>query len=675
MSTAARAVRPARDAASAQEFDHIRPPASGRPGDDERQRRQRWSSDTGTGARERVVGGHHDAQPLPPQHLLAQSGRERRLQGGSDGHRDAVGEEASDDIVPGSCSSERDTDAGMTRPQLREDPREERGTDTRGGEHRDRPPGVEPAQRSDRRARRADPCHDLSRMPREHLARRRHACGSVTTVDQPHAQLALECGDVRAHPRLRAMDLLDAAVNPPRSTTARKVSSQSISTLRHRSRALARLAPGTHPRITGCRTTRGSADSMRLTDGCPRNVALVYGAPHLPMRVADHLTSGDPRETREVSTWQATPRRPDARSRARSRPSCMTFTEGSEHSLTEIARLAGLPISTAHRLTSELASWRLLERTDGRSVPRGLPLRMIGTVDACPPSIAGARARACWRTCPRRPAAGRGSGSCRISRSPTSRSSPGRGRTTSFTPAATLPAHPTALGRALLAFSPARHRRDDDHAGPAGRTPRTPSPHPTASAARSRSPGSPAWPSPGSSWRPAVCGVAMPVFGPGGDVVAAIELAVARPGPRAAAGHGSARHRGPQPVPRTRRRGPARPGARCHTSRGVDARSVHSRSASDPRAIRSASAGRGGRSDSGPDVLARARRPGPGAARCPCAAACRIGPECLRRPLRPVLPPRAADLARSAPRHAAALAVGSASALGRPCATPWGPAG
>jgi DNA-binding IclR family transcriptional regulator len=34
----------------------------------------------------------------------------------------------------------------------------------------------------------------------------------------------------------------------------------------------------------------------------------------------------------------------------------MTFTEGSVHSLTEIARLAGLPVSTAHRLTSELAS-------------------------------------------------------------------------------------------------------------------------------------------------------------------------------------------------------------------------------------------------------------------------------------------------------------------------------
>ena len=42
----------------------------------------------------------------------------------------------------------------------------------------------------------------------------------------------------------------------------------------------------------------------------------------------------------------------------------MTFTQGSVHSLTEIARLAGLPVSTTHRLTAELASWRLLERTE-----------------------------------------------------------------------------------------------------------------------------------------------------------------------------------------------------------------------------------------------------------------------------------------------------------------------
>src|SRR5437763_1884786 len=41
----------------------------------------------------------------------------------------------------------------------------------------------------------------------------------------------------------------------------------------------------------------------------------------------------------------------------------MAFTEGSEHSLTEIAHLAALQVSTAHRLTTELVSCHLLIRT------------------------------------------------------------------------------------------------------------------------------------------------------------------------------------------------------------------------------------------------------------------------------------------------------------------------
>ena len=40
-----------------------------------------------------------------------------------------------------------------------------------------------------------------------------------------------------------------------------------------------------------------------------------------------------------------------------------TFTEGTEHSLTEISRWTGLPLSTAHRLTAELATWGLLEKS------------------------------------------------------------------------------------------------------------------------------------------------------------------------------------------------------------------------------------------------------------------------------------------------------------------------
>jgi hypothetical protein len=42
----------------------------------------------------------------------------------------------------------------------------------------------------------------------------------------------------------------------------------------------------------------------------------------------------------------------------------LTFHDGNEHSLTEIARLTCLPVSTAHRLVTELAGWGVLERTD-----------------------------------------------------------------------------------------------------------------------------------------------------------------------------------------------------------------------------------------------------------------------------------------------------------------------
>src|SRR3979409_1254189 len=64
----------------------------------------------------------------------------------------------------------------------------------------------------------------------------------------------------------------------------------------------------------------------------------------------------------------------------------LNFTEGTDHSLTEIARHAGLPISTAHRLTSELASMQLIERTEGgyRAGPR---LRMLSTAGPHPASV------------------------------------------------------------------------------------------------------------------------------------------------------------------------------------------------------------------------------------------------------------------------------------------------
>lgn len=56
----------------------------------------------------------------------------------------------------------------------------------------------------------------------------------------------------------------------------------------------------------------------------------------------------------------------------------MAFTDGAVLNLTEIAGIAKLPTSTAHRLASELLAWRLLERTENGGYRIGLPLRIIG---------------------------------------------------------------------------------------------------------------------------------------------------------------------------------------------------------------------------------------------------------------------------------------------------------
>jgi DNA-binding IclR family transcriptional regulator len=133
----------------------------------------------------------------------------------------------------------------------------------------------------------------------------------------------------------------------------------------------------------------------------------------------------------------------------------MTFTGGTAYSLTELARLTGLPMSTAHRLATELASWGVLERTEDGNYRVGLPLRMIGTQTWPTPSISERAPRvmedlsAATRTEVRlgvfadldvayieKPLGGR--------------------PVTAFSAGATVPAHATALGKALLAFAAGR---------------------------------------------------------------------------------------------------------------------------------------------------------------------------------------------------------------------------
>lgn len=202
----------------------------------------------------------------------------------------------------------------------------------------------------------------------------------------------------------------------------------------------------------------------------------------------------------------------------------LTFTQGDEHSMTEIARLAGLPISTTHRLMGELTGRGLLERAADGRYRVGLPLRMIGHADGCAPSIA-ARGRCVledladvtgWRA---------RLGVLRDLRVAYIEKMPGRPPASEFSPAATLPAHPTALGRVLLAFSAPGMAEMTILRGLPAYTPHTVTApnrfRRTLAVTRltrlaiSR-----------GEFERGVCGVAVPVFGPGGRVAAGLELSV-----------------------------------------------------------------------------------------------------------------------------------------------------
>ncbi|HET7477525.1 MAG TPA: IclR family transcriptional regulator [Dermatophilaceae bacterium] len=132
-----------------------------------------------------------------------------------------------------------------------------------------------------------------------------------------------------------------------------------------------------------------------------------------------------------------------------------TFNHGQMHSLTEIAHLTGLPISTVHRLVSELAAWGMLERTDDASYRIGVPLKIIGRANQDPPTI-HERARAVMEDLAAATRTDVRLGILDDLQVAYIEKVAGHRPLSAFTPAATLPAHATALGKALLAFSPAR---------------------------------------------------------------------------------------------------------------------------------------------------------------------------------------------------------------------------
>jgi DNA-binding IclR family transcriptional regulator len=191
--------------------------------------------------------------------------------------------------------------------------------------------------------------------------------------------------------------------------------------------------------------------------------------------------------------------------------------------LTDVARRTGLPVSTTHRLLGELVAGRLLARDNdgGYTVCRALR-GLDGSRERAAQSrsavnlvledlgiATGLRARfGVWNEVgiSYLERAGRGSGRC------------SSGLTI-------LPAHATALGKALLAHAPPAVVQEVLDAGLPSYTPHTLTTawqlHAALAATRRKGVATSRW-----ELREGECAAAVPVFGPHGVVVGALELAV-----------------------------------------------------------------------------------------------------------------------------------------------------
>ena len=202
----------------------------------------------------------------------------------------------------------------------------------------------------------------------------------------------------------------------------------------------------------------------------------------------------------------------------------LAFEGGTGWSLSELARLTGIPLTTTHRLVTELTAAQLLERSPDGGYRIGPALARLrgGNPGGAPtlaqraPAILADLADATGR--PVRLGVLRDLHVVYVEKA-------GRAPTTSFAAGAVLPAHASALGKALLAFAPSTTVR----AVLAGRLPRyTPRTltrpdqllHALSVTRLTRLATCEGELTAGE------CTVAAPVAGPGGRVVAALELRV-----------------------------------------------------------------------------------------------------------------------------------------------------
>jgi DNA-binding IclR family transcriptional regulator len=146
----------------------------------------------------------------------------------------------------------------------------------------------------------------------------------------------------------------------------------------------------------------------------------------------------------------------------------LTYLNGDVKTVSEIAGGTGLPLSTVRRLVRQLTDWKILECTDGGDYRVGLLLRLIGESHSAP------------TTTPLPAGVGRAVGDIRLLEEHASlvlqdlshaldadvrfgvlndlevryiEKPHGRCPVTTYSQGATLPAHATAMGKALLAFS------------------------------------------------------------------------------------------------------------------------------------------------------------------------------------------------------------------------------
>ena len=131
----------------------------------------------------------------------------------------------------------------------------------------------------------------------------------------------------------------------------------------------------------------------------------------------------------------------------------LTFTNGAAHTFTEIVAATGLPLSTAHRLIAQLTASAILERTAEGDYRVGRQLRSIGAARR-PATTIESLASLLLQDLSHALDVQVRLGVLSANDVAYIEKLPGRRPVSTFAQGTTAPVHATAMGKALLAFSP-----------------------------------------------------------------------------------------------------------------------------------------------------------------------------------------------------------------------------